>query len=79
MDNEIYSWFDIINFYNKDKIKTIRLVPKLKKQHLKLPPFSPTRVCLAVQKLSHTVSSGMLTLVALNDWKLKQHILQLYY
>jgi len=42
--NEIYSWTDIVAFYNFDKDKVPRLAPKLKEIHIKLPPFSPMRV-----------------------------------
>lgn len=38
---------------------------------MKLPPFSPMRVCLVTQTLSYTVSSGILTLVALNKMSSK--------
>lgn len=44
-----------------------RLDPKLSEKHIKLPPFSPMRVCLAAQVLSNSVSKGILTHVALND------------
>lgn len=64
--NEVYSWSDIIQFYNIDKNKVPRLAPKLKDQHIQLPPFSPMRVCLATQTFSHTVSSAMFTLIANN-------------
>lgn len=47
-------------------MKTMGLAPKLTEQHIKLPPFSPMRVCLALQTLSHSVSSEIMTLVALN-------------
>jgi len=70
-DDEIYSWQDLVTFYNLDKNKTLRLAPKLKNIHMDLPPFSPMRVCLATQTLSHTVSSGILTLVALNKMRSK--------
>jgi len=49
--------------YNLDKDKKPRLAPKLNKINLELPPFSLMRVCLATQTLSHTVSSGIMTLV----------------
>lgn len=65
--NEIYSWTDIVAFYNLDKDKVPRLAPKLKEIHIKLPPFSPMRVCLAAQTFSHTVSSAILTLVSNNQ------------
>jgi len=61
----------LITFYNLDKNKTLRLAPKLKNIHMDLPPFSPMRVCLATQTLSHTVSFGILTLVALNKMRSK--------
>jgi len=61
----------LVTFYNLDKNKTLRLAPKLKNIHMELPPFSPIRVCLATQTLSHTVSSGILTLVALNKMRSK--------
>ncbi|KAE9521770.1 hypothetical protein AGLY_017821 [Aphis glycines] len=63
---EVYSWSDIIQFYNIDKKKVPRLAPKLKDQHIQLPPFSPMRVCLATQTFSHTVSSAMFTLISNN-------------
>lgn len=44
-----------------------RLAPKLSEKHIKLPPFSPMRICLAAQVLSNSVSKGILTHVALND------------
>ncbi|KAF0711482.1 Transposable element P transposase, partial [Aphis craccivora] len=71
IDEEVYSWQDLVTFYNLDKNKTLRLAPKLKNIHMELPPFSPMRVCLATQTLSHTVSSGILTLVALNKLRSK--------
>uniref|UniRef100_A0A2S2PJN9 Transposable element P transposase n=1 Tax=Schizaphis graminum TaxID=13262 RepID=A0A2S2PJN9_SCHGA len=37
--------------------------------HLIESPFSPMRVCLATQTLSHSVSSGMMTLISLNQMK----------
>ncbi|KAF0716822.1 Uncharacterized protein FWK35_00028306, partial [Aphis craccivora] len=49
-----------------DRDKKPRLAPKLNSIHFKLPPFSPMCVCLATQALSHTVRSGIMTLVGLN-------------
>jgi len=31
IDEKLYSWQDLVTFYNLDKNKTLRLVPKLKK------------------------------------------------
>lgn len=65
-EEKCYSWDDIVQFYNLDKNKSPRLAPKIKDTHIQLPPFSPMRVCLASQILSHSVSSGMMTLIAHN-------------
>ncbi|CAI6354503.1 unnamed protein product [Macrosiphum euphorbiae] len=68
-DNDFCSWSDLEDFYNLDKNKKPRLAPRLNKIHMDLPPFSPMRVCLATQTLSHSVSSGMMTLISLNEMK----------
>ncbi|XP_025191172.1 uncharacterized protein LOC112591547 [Melanaphis sacchari] len=60
---------DLADFYNLDKNKKPRLAPRLNKIHMDLPPFSPMRVCLATQTLSHSVSSGMMTLISMNEMK----------
>jgi len=64
--NEVYSWSDIIQFYNINKNKVPRLASKHKDQHVQLTSFSPMRVCLATQTFNHTVSSAMFTLIANN-------------
>eukprot|EP00102_Acyrthosiphon_pisum_P020139 XP_016657349.1 PREDICTED: uncharacterized protein LOC107882849 [Acyrthosiphon pisum] len=68
-DNDSCSLPDLADFYNLDKNKKPRLAPRLNKIHMDLPPFSPMRVCLATQTLSHSVSSGMMTLISLNEMK----------
>ncbi|XP_022161765.1 uncharacterized protein LOC111027676 [Myzus persicae] len=68
-ENDSCSWSDLADFYNLDKNKKPRLAPRLNKIHMDLPPFSPMRVCLATQTLSHSVSSGMMTLISLNEMK----------
>lgn len=65
--DELCSWSDLTEFYNLDKNKTPILAPRLKTIHINLPPFSPMRVCLATQTLGHSVSSGMMTLISLNQ------------
>jgi len=52
-----------------DKNQKPRLAPKLNKIHMNLPPFSPMRVCLATQIFSHSVSSGMMIIISLNQMK----------
>lgn len=68
---------DIVTFYNIGKQKLPRLALKLREIHIKLPPFSPMRVCLAAQTFSHTMSSAILALAANNQLHsiIKQHIL----
>ena len=57
------SWTHIVDFYDLDSSKPIRLAPRLTKTHIDLPPFSPLRVYLAAQVLSHSVASGMTAMV----------------
>lgn len=65
-DGAICQWKDVVDFYNIDKNLPHRLAPKLSSKHMDLPPFSPMRVCLAAETMSHTVASGILTLISLN-------------
>lgn len=65
--DKIYKWGHIREFYDKDKDMVPRMAPKLRNIHLELPPFSPMRVCLAAQTLSHSVSRGILTHVSLGS------------
>lgn len=48
-----------------DKSNKIRLAPKLTDAHIDLPPFTPMRVNLAAQVLSHTVAAGIFSLCQL--------------
>lgn len=66
-ENKTYRWKYIEEFFEKDRQMKPRLAPKLKEKHISLPPFSPMRVCLAAQVMSHSVSRGILTHVALNS------------
>ena len=59
LDGKDILWIHVRDFYNADSSKPITMAPKLKKTHLDLPPFSPLRVKLATQVLSHSVASGM--------------------
>ena len=51
-------WKHISQFYELDKLHTIRMAPKLTDKHILLPAFSKMRVSLAAQVFSHTVSAG---------------------
>ncbi|KAK0151073.1 hypothetical protein N1851_007764 [Merluccius polli] len=58
-------WCHISNFYEIDKLHTIRMAPKLTERHISLPAFSKMRVSLATQVFSHTVSAGISAMVSL--------------
>ena len=58
-------WEHIVEFFTFDSSLSIRMAPKLTQRHTDLPPFSPMRVNLATQTLSHSVAAGMLTLTKL--------------
>lgn len=62
--DEVYKWQHVIELYNKDKDMNPRLCPNLRQKHIELPPFSPMRVCLAAQVLSHSVSKAIKTHVS---------------
>ena len=46
-------WECIVDFYNMDKVMSIRMAPKLTDKHIIVPPFSTMKVSLAAQTLSH--------------------------
>ena len=59
IDGHDILWDHVKMFFDQDSPMPIRLAPKLKKKHIDLPPFSPLRVRLATQVLSHSVATGM--------------------
>ena len=52
-------WRYICEFHEQDASKPTKLAHKLTRKHLDLPPFTPLRVKLATQVLSHSVATGM--------------------
>ena len=56
-------WDHIVEFHARDSSKPVRLAPKVTLKHVKLPPFSNLRVCLATQILSHSVATGIKIMV----------------
>ena len=58
-------WKHIADFYAADSKLPIKMAPKLTQKHIELPPFSPLRVKLATQVLSHSVAAGITTMVSL--------------
>lgn len=66
-DDKIYSWSHVVKFYSLDSEQIPRMAPKLTKKSIDLPPFSPMRVSLAAHVFSHSVSSGILCNVTLNN------------
>lgn len=59
------SWKDITEFYDSDKIKSLRLAPKLTNTHINPNGFEKMRVKYAVQVLSESVAVGISTYVSL--------------
>ncbi|XP_059906556.1 uncharacterized protein LOC132456244 [Gadus macrocephalus] len=51
-------WKHISQFYELDKLHTIRMAPKLTDKHILLPAFSKMRASLAARVFSHTVFAG---------------------
>ena len=46
-------WVYIVDFYNMDKVMSIRMAPKLTDKYITVTPFSTMQVNLAAQTLSH--------------------------
>lgn len=61
--DKLIKWEYLEKLYFIDKDMNPRLCPKVKLNHLNLPPFTPMRVCLATQLLSHSVGKAMATLI----------------
>ena len=59
MNNNRISWGHLVDFYEQDSSKSLRMAPRLTKKHIDLPPFAPLNVSLAAQVLSHSVATGM--------------------
>ena len=66
MDNNRISWGHLVDFYEQDSSKILRMAPRLTKKHIDLPPFAPLNVSLAAQVLSHSVATGMSLMAQLN-------------
>ena len=65
-DDEVeVDWQYIVWFHQQDCKLPIRTAPKLKRKHIKLPPFASLRVKYAAQVLSHSVAAGMSAFIAL--------------
>jgi len=65
MADKTISWQYIEDFFNMDSRLPIRMAPRLTAKHIQLPPFASLRVRYATQVLSHTVASGIMTMVSL--------------
>ncbi|KAJ4431047.1 hypothetical protein ANN_19640 [Periplaneta americana] len=62
--DEVYKWQHVVELYNKDKDINPLLCQNLRQKHIELSPFSPMRVCLSAQVLSHSVSKAIKTHVS---------------
>ena len=56
-------WEYIVDFYNMDKVMSIRMAPKHTDKHI--PPFSTMQMNLAAQTQSYSIAAGINTLCAL--------------
>ena len=56
-DGQFLLWSHITQLYHEDQDCGLKLLPKLKSEHIYLTPFSVMTVSLAAQVLSNTVSS----------------------
>ena len=59
LDGKQILWKYVGLLYDLDCKSTLRIVPKLTKQHVQLTNFSKMRVNLAAQVLSHSVAAGI--------------------
>ena len=66
-DDVDIKWEYVVDFYNKDKVMSIKMAPRLTDRHIILPPFGAMRVNLAAQVLSHSVAAGINTLCSLKE------------
>ena len=66
-DDVDIKWEYVVDFYNKDKVMSIMMVPKLTDRHITFPPFGAMRVNFAAQVLSHSVAAGINTLCSLKE------------
>lgn len=64
--NKIAEKIHLTNFYNFDKTQQHQLAPKLTDFHLNPKSYQKTRIKIASQIFSHSVVSGMTTLVSYN-------------
>jgi hypothetical protein len=62
-DNKVARWSDLVEFYNADSCRDLRLACKLSDLHFTLRLGKKMKVSLAAQVLSHSVSAGIRTLV----------------
>lgn len=57
--NNVAKWHHILQFYEMDKLKRLKLAPKLTDSHIKPTNFERMKVKYAVQVLSATVAAGL--------------------
>jgi hypothetical protein len=61
--DKVATWQHLTDFYESDRSRSLRLASRLSDSHFSLPMGQKMRVSLAAQVLSHSVSSGIRTLV----------------
>ncbi|GBP73926.1 Transposable element P transposase [Eumeta japonica] len=65
-DDSVAKLEHIVQFYNKDKTKTLRLAPKLTDKHISPANFEEMEVFFATQLLSRSVATGISSYVSFN-------------
>ena len=51
-DDVDMKWEYVVDFYNKDKVMSIKMAPKLTDRHITLPPFGAMRETLQLRFLA---------------------------
>jgi hypothetical protein len=62
-DGKLAKWQHLLSFYERDSMRSLKLASKLSDAHFSLPLGQKMRVSLAAQVFSHSVASGIQTLV----------------
>uniref|UniRef100_A0A1I8GSG7 Protein kinase domain-containing protein n=2 Tax=Macrostomum lignano TaxID=282301 RepID=A0A1I8GSG7_9PLAT len=61
--HKLAKWQHVVDFFEADRSRSLRLASQLTDAHIALPLGQKMRVSIAAQVLSHSVASGMQTLV----------------
>ena len=68
LNGKMIKWQYVEDLFGFDSARSIRMVPKLTRKHVRVPPFKTMSVKLATQVLSRTVAAAIDTLWELGKW-----------